>query len=451
MKAPGSMISAIGVGFQYSGYETPSLGPTELEAQEGQLILLQGENGSGKSTFLRCLAGLMPQFYQGTPQGKLTVDGLDAFAAEPREFFGRCALVSQEPRSQAFCPSLFEEIAFGLRNLGLKQTLTSRVEDAAEAVGLTPFLGHPVRKLSGGQQKLALLACHLALRPKILLLDEPLANLDEDSQRRLLQLVAREKSQGTLVIVSEHQSSPLRAYTDVELTLNSPTVQLPDEQPLPLANFPPRSASTGWQAKDCAWGHQAVVLSDINFHLPTHPGLLITGANGSGKSTLLKALRGILPPRRGHLDFNGVPLKKQRLSHLASVLGYAGQHSDQHFFCLTVKEELEASARLCGRYDAAWLGWLAHQWGLDSLAERPPYHLSGGEKRRLLLAASLAAQPEVLLWDEPTAGLDSAYQNRVKTTISHLKHYGLSVIASEHQGTLPLERRIHLTQGQVFL
>ncbi|NNM53440.1 MAG: ABC transporter ATP-binding protein [Spirochaetales bacterium] len=445
------MIRAIGVGFQYAGYEIPSLGSTELEAREGQLIVLQGENGSGKSTFLRCLAGLMPQFYQGTTHGELTVDGLDAFAADPHEFFGRCALVSQEPRSQAFCPNLFEEIAFGLRNLGLKENISFRVEEAAEAVGLTPFLGHSVRTLSGGQQKLALLACHLALRPKILLLDEPLANLDEDSQRRLIQLIAREKSQGTLLIVSEHQRGPLSAYTDEVLTLKGPAVQLPTEQPLPLASLPPRLAITGWLAKDCDWGHQSVVLSDINFHLPTHPGLLITGANGSGKTTLLKALRGLLPPRRGRLDFNGVPLKKQKISQMASVIGYAGQHSDQHFFCLTVKEELEASAHLCGRYDANWLEWLSQQWGLNSLAERPPYHLSGGEKRRLLLAASLAARPELLLWDEPTAGLDSVYQNRVKAMISQLQAHGFSVIASEHHENLPLERRMHLKQGQVFV
>ncbi len=446
-----SRIRAKGVGFQYAGYERLSLTPTELDAQEGQLVLLQGENGSGKSTFLRCLAGLMPQFYQGTPQGELTVDSLDAFAVDPREFFGRCALVSQDPRSQAFCPSLYEEIAFGLRNLGVKETLSFRVEEAVEAVGLSPFLNNPVRTLSGGQQKLALLACHLALRPKILLLDEPLANLDDDSKSRLLQLIAQEKSRGTLLVVSEHQSGSLWPYTDVVLTLDSPVVHLPAEQPFPVASLPNRVTSTGWQATACAWGHQSTVLSEINFNLPTHPGLLITGANGSGKSTLLKALRGILPPRRGRLDFNGVPLKKQKLSQLASVIGYAGQHSDQHFFCLTVKEELEASARLCGRYDATWLGWLSQQWGLDSLAERPPYHLSGGEKRRLLLAASLAVRPEVLLWDEPTAGLDSAYQSRVKNLIHDLQDHGLSVIASEHHEKLPLERRIHLKHGQVLV
>ncbi len=453
------MIQASGVSFQYAGYESPSFHPVDFVAQAGQLVLVQGENGSGKSTLLRCLAGLMPQFYPGRYQGQLWVAGLKAFSTEPREFFGLSALVSQDPRSQAFCPNLYEEIAFGLRNRGVQESLSRQVEEAAEAVGLSSFLGTSVRQLSGGQQKLALLACYLALSPQILLLDEPLANLDRPSQQRLLNVFEIEKTRGTLLVISEHQTDSLKELAEVTLTLTRSTSsrqnevhqENEDKDNISQKNFSFRTiTSKFWQAQDCTLGHTKTVFEDLNFQISTTPGLLLTGDNGAGKSTLFKALRGLLPPLQGRLDFDGAPLNKRKISHLASQIGYAGQNAEQQFFCLTVQEELEAGARFFGRYDADWLAWLKQQWGLEDLAHRSPYHLSGGEKRRLLLAATLAAQPEVLLWDEPLAGLDSLYQHRLKNLILELQDLGLSFWVTAHHDDLPLERRFHIEEGQLL-
>ncbi len=450
------VVEARDLSFRFAGSDRPAFQGVTFDAREGSLTVLAGPNGSGKSTLLRCLAGLMPHFYPGELGGALRIEGKDAVALEPSAFFGVVALAGQNPSDQLFASSLREEIAFGLENLGLPSPeIERRIEEVAGRLDLSGDLDRPARSLSGGRQKIALLAVMLALAPKCLLLDEPFANLSPGYQDLLAGHLADLKTLGTAVIVGDHRLRPVWRLADQAVVLESGGAELlpaldrgaahpflaacladGKEGPLPPLR-PALGVTRLWSAEGIAYaasGREILVRESLA--VSEGETVFVEGANGAGKTTLLRLLRGFLKPRSGELLFKGRRLPRRALSGLSRAIGFAVQNPGLQFCRLTVRAELDLAARLWGAVDPAWSAWVMELLDLRPLEGRIPHQLSEGEKRRLAIGCALVARPEALLLDEPTAGLDPFLRGSLEALLRRLQEGGIALVVATHDERL---------------
>ena len=444
------MIKAAGFGYRFDGASQPSLLELDFQVRSGEFLLVCGPNGCGKSSLLKALAGLFPAYGSGQASGRLEVLGLDAFAAEPSDFFGRVAWAGSDASRQFLASSVREEWEFGLFNKGKSEAeIPNLIQETARTLGLTNWLEHPPRKLSAGQQKLVLLGGLLVLGPQVLLVDEPMANLSPAAQRLVAAALRRAKAEGTTLVVADHHLEPFWPLADKILLLDSkgsgspslpaqafshPFVQAcfePAPEPQPAVLSSP-SASPLWAVENLefAW-HSGPRLEKITWNVAEGSQWVLWGENGSGKTTLLKLLRGILRPQRGKILYRTKPLPRA-LARLAAQIGWVDQNPDRQFFCPTVIEELRWIPRLLRRPNETWIQQLLNVLGLAPLAHRPPFFLSDGQKRRLSLALALVTQPATLLLDEPTANLDPWARNHVLGALHDAQPCGTSWVMATH-------------------
>jgi energy-coupling factor transport system ATP-binding protein len=449
------------------------LGSIDLNLDGGTFALLSGDNGSGKSTLLRLLAGRAGSL-AGTVRGSLTLLGKDALSCEGSALFGSVASMGPRPEAELFCPTVREEIAFALENLGLaKREREDRVERVAGQFGIAGLLSAESRKLSGGEQKLALMAALMALKPRVLLLDEPLAGLSVGNRRLVAQILRDHADKGNLVVMAEHGIDDVADRPERELRLESgrlaydgafrhparatngdcPREEGPWEESPYADNGEPRARSivaignaTPGTRVECparlsaetlefAYGTVRVIgIADLA--IPNGISLL-RGENGAGKSTLLRLLRGLLEPTRGRVRFDG---REIRRASAALALGFVPQESGRQFFCLSAREELEfglrfrpAMRRGPGRQTALKrIDRLVGLFGLGDLLDAYPEELSTGERRRLSLATTLALEPTFLLLDECENGLDARYRHVLEGELLRLAESGVGLLASVH-------------------
>jgi energy-coupling factor transport system ATP-binding protein len=434
------------------------LGPIDLTLDGGTFALLSGDNGSGKSTLLRLLAG-HARSLTGVVGGRLTILGKDALSCEGSALFGSVASMGPRPEAELFCPTVREEIAFALENLGLaKREREERVERVASQFGVSGLLSAESRKLSGGEQKLALMAALMALEPRVLLLDEPLAGLSAGNRQLVAQILRDHADRGNLVVMAEHGVDDVAALPDRELRLESgrlaydgafqhparaPSNDCPreedprDESPHadsgePRVEGPARLSA---ETLEFAYG-TARVIGIAGLAIPNGISLL-RGENGAGKSTLLRLLRGLLEPTRGRVRFDG---KEIRRASAALALGFVPQESGRQFFCLSAREELEFGLRFRpamrhgpGRQAALRrIDQIVDLFGLGDLLDAYPEELSTGERRRLSVATALALEPTFLLLDECENGLDAHYRRVLEGELLRLAESGVGLLASVH-------------------
>lgn len=426
---------------------TPGLHDITLDIFPGDRIALVGQNGSGKSTLIRHLNGLhSPQTgecsYNGQPLSEALIPNLRL----------RVGILFQDPDDHLFCPTLYEDVAFGPRNQGRSEAEVDRlVRNKLTAVGLDRLSCKPAHHLSYGQKKRAALAAILAMEPDVLILDEPTANLDP-RQEAIFKRLLREYA-GTLIVI-EHDLLFLYDLCDRAVVLADGRIHH-DYGFNDLVSHPQalRDHGLDFTFRFISCGHNHIGAGHHRHHHPTHdhgpgsvhlaaedagmplielqhysfcypdgtPGvdninlglftgetLALVGENGAGKSTLAHCLLGLY---RGEGAFlvDGRPLAKQDLPGLWQRVGIVFQHSADQLFCPSCWEEVAFGPQQLGlsageverRVQAA----LARV-RLEGFDERVPLHMSGGERKRLAIAAALSLQPEVLILDEPTASLD---------------------------------------------
>jgi len=363
-----------------------------LELGHGEHVALLGPSGSGKSTLLRALAALVPHFHGGTFAGSVVVDGIDTRTARPSELAGTVASVFQDPEDQVVMSKVVNEVAFGLENTGAEPSgIWARVEEALALVGVEHLAERLTGELSGGELQRVSLASALALRPKLLLLDEPTSQLDPDGAEAFFDLV---EHLPCAVLVSEQRPArPLAHVARVlfmdggRVVLDAPRSEavawLAEHRPLYLPHEPGvvcRLAGVRF-----AYGEN-VVLEDASLEVRRGEVVALTGPNGAGKTTLARIAAGLLQAESGEV------------AHARSA--YLAQDPGRHLVTERVLDEVALGAdRL--RAVAA----LANV-GLAGYEERHPRDLSAGERERLALAAVLATEPELLVLDEPTRGVD---------------------------------------------
>ena len=373
------------VRFTYPGAAAEALDGVSLDVQPGEVVLLLGRSGSGKSTLLRCLSGLVPHYHGGRFEGRASVCGLDTRGHRPSELAGAVATVFQDPEDQVVLTRVLNEVAFGLENLGIApRRILPRAREALHAVGIAHLERRAVHELSGGELQRVCIAAALALEPRLLLLDEPTSQLDPDGARLVLEL-ARER--GTAVVLAEQRPAQALPYCDRAVFVEHGRIQ----ERIPEAwTAPPRPAErrTGGEVVARLLGAAyRGRLEPRDLELRRGEIVAVVGPNGSGKTTLAKLAAGLLEPTAGTV------IRRGRASYLS-------QDPGRYLVRERADEEVALAADL-PRARAA-LGAV----GLDGLEARHPRDLSSGERERLALAAVLVTEPDVLVLDEPTRGVD---------------------------------------------
>jgi energy-coupling factor transport system ATP-binding protein len=377
--------------FSYTG-SGPVLDGVSLTIEEGEHIALLGPSGSGKSTLLRALAALVPHFHGGTFAGSVVVAGIDTRMARPAELAGTVASVFQDPEDQIVMSKVANEVAFGLENLGVDPAeIWPRVEEALALVGAEHLAERSTGELSGGELQRISLASALALKPRLLLLDEPTSQLDPEAAEAFFDLI---EHLPCAVLVSEQRPArPLAHVARVlfmdagRIVLDAPRDQaltwLAEQRPLYLAHV----AEVVCSVRDVhfAYGDRAV-LEHTSLEVRRGEVVALTGPNGVGKTTLAQIAAGLLEPDAGAVT-------RLRAAYLA-------QDPGRHLVTERVLDEVALGA------DVARAHATLARLGLAEHEQRHPRDLSSGERERLALAAVLATEPELLVLDEPTRGVD---------------------------------------------
>ena len=422
----------------------------DLRVEPGERVLLLGPSGAGKSTLLLGLAGLLDATGGGEAEGQLLVDGLD-----PRSVRDRSGLLLQDPGSQLVMARAGDDVAFGLENRCIPaDEIWSRVDAALDAVGFPYARDRPTDALSGGEEQRLALAGVLAMRPGLLLLDEPTANLDPEGGERIRDVLHRILERlGITLLMVEHRvaealplvqrvvvieagggvvadGSPDEVFRSHGARLAAAGVWVPDYR---LAAPPERTRPTPETlllAEGATYTYPgatvpAVVPTDLQVR--GSEALAVMGPNGSGKSTLALMLAGLLRPTAGSVvagealapGLGHDPVWRWRAPQLARRIGTVFQDPEHQFLTATVREELLLGPRRAGAPEAVArrrVDELLERLHLAPLAAANPVTLSGGEKRRLSVATALASAPALLVLDEPTFGQD----RRTWTELLHL-------------------------------
>jgi energy-coupling factor transport system ATP-binding protein len=415
--------------FSYPEATLPALDDVSLELRPGEVVALLGPSGCGKSTLLRALAGLVPHFHGGRFAGRVEVAGLDTRRTRPADLAGTVATLFQDPEDQVVFTRVATEVAFGLENVGVPPALIApRAEQALAAVGATHLAQRPVAELSGGELQRVCLAAVLALEPRLLLLDEPTSQLDPEGAEEAIEL-AREA--GAAVVVSEQRPDRVLPACDRVLflergriVLDAPRdealVWLERHRPawLPRVAELPGGEPEGERCcrlVDVSFGYEPnqLVLDGASLDLRRGEVVAVVGPNGSGKTTLAKLAAGLLEPDTGSVVRSG------RACYLSQDPGrYLVRERAEDEVALAVAGDLER-ARAALR-----------DLGLAGYETRHPRDLSSGERERLALAAVLVAEPDLLVLDEPTRGVDPERKDELAALLQGQAHTRATLVVT---------------------
>jgi energy-coupling factor transporter ATP-binding protein EcfA2 len=471
-----------------------ALSEVNLTVAEGEYLLIAGASGSGKSTFCRLATGLAPHFHGGNLKGRVLVDSLDTRVVPVSRLFGHVGLVFQNTDAQLFNRTVEEELRFGLEGLGLEPgEIEKRLQWVSGVLKLGPFLDRAPHQLSGGEKQWVVLGAILALRPRLLLLDEPFAHLDPEGSEGLRSLLKTLRGEGPAIVVVEHRlqevvadvdrlvlfhqgrlaaDGPPRLVLEQDLTdyglnlpplvglfrawgLDGPPPLTPLEAIQLLASGPPRGISQTYRIKpqkkgsppasrnsndvpvveiqDLWFGYpDQEILRGVEFQLRPGECAAILGRNGAGKTTLIKHLNALLKPSRGMVVILGRDTRVTKTHELARRVGFAWQKPNDQLFQTSVREEVLIGPRILKAYDPPWCERLFERFGLVPLLDRSPFRMSEGEKKRVSFATALAARPEIVILDEPTAGQDEPFRRELGGLIQELRDEGKTVLLVTH-------------------
>jgi energy-coupling factor transport system ATP-binding protein len=427
------MIRFDAVTYRYPGADSPSLVRVDLDIEPG-LILVAGGSGGGKSTLLRALNGLVPQFHGGRISGSATVAGLDPFRAPISRMATRVGLLFQDVETQSVYGTVEREVAFGLENAGLgRAEMHDRVDEVLAALSIAGLVGRRLATLSGGERQRVQLAAILAMRPQVVALDEPTSQLDPEGSESVLAACLGLAREGRSVIVAEHRLGSLLPEADRLLIVEDGRVRPTTADALRTAVVPrPRrsfaDAEAAWEMSDVSAAPSpgaAAVLNGISLAGAAGEVVALVGPNGSGKTTLLRTLAGLLPPLAG------------TVRGPAGRTAYLPQNPGALLHLPTVRAEVEMTLRRTsahGATDAA--DEMLAAFGLTALAARYPRDLSSGERQRTALAATLAGWPDLVLLDEPTRGMDLAARRSLAAAVRSLTERGAAVVFATHDTDL---------------
>ncbi len=442
-----------------------------LTIRAGEVVVITGASGSGKSTITRLINGLIPQFYEGQMEGDLEIEGVARDAAF-YERGRRIGNVFQDPRSQFFANEVAGEIAFGCENYGYAHDdIVRRVEDAARRIGLSNVLEERVRTLSYGMRQKVAIASARAMGPEIYVMDEPSANLDVEATHQLAGIIRGLKDEGRTVVVTEHRLYYLMDIADRFLHLRDGAIageftnaefrglapdslrdmglRTPDLYDCRADFDGPAPGEEEVRAVDLVKRFGATpVLNGVDFTIRKGESVALIGDNGVGKSTIGRILAGLVKEDRGMVRIDG-----RRRSARGRIGGawYIPQDLDSWLFGDSLLDELLTGGPRTPERRARALEVLG-LLDLDAIADQHPATLSGGQKQRLALGVALIHRADLIIMDEPTSGLDGRSMRRVGDLVRRLSAQGRTILIISHDAECVLHccgRAILIEDGRV--
>ena len=497
------IISFRNFSFQYRAQKRPTLTDIDLEIYPGERVLIAGPSGSGKSTLAGCINGLNPFSNPGACTGTLTVDGVDAPHSSLFELSAHVGTVLQDPDGQFIGLTVGEDIAFALENSCTPQDeMHAITRHAAELVGIENHLGYAPHELSGGQKQRVSLAGVMVDQVKILLFDEPLANLDPATGKQAIELIDEiQKKTDTTVLIIEHRlEDVLWRNVDRIVLVNDGTILadlrpdellsgsllaengireplyvtalryagvdiIPDKHPAHVDSLVlddtdtqklrdwftarPRPAAQPereplLEVKGLSFGYQKgqQTLRDVSFSIGKGEMVSIVGRNGAGKSTLSKLICGFETPDAGEIFLNGKPLAEENIRRRAQHIGYVMQNPNQMISKTMIYDEVALGLQRSGLTEEQIrekVEATLRVCGLYPFRNWPISALSFGQKKRVTIASVLVLDPELILLDEPTAGQDFRHYTDIMEFLRGLNARGVTVVMITHDMHLMLE------------
>ena len=442
------MIHIQNVSFTYEQADTPSLKNINLSVKTGECVLLCGKSGCGKTTLIRLLCGMLPDFYNGVFTGSVSVKGIDPVTAPMYEIAKTVGTVFQNPRTQFYTVNTTSEIAFGCENFGMEPKLIQdRVYETADALHINSLLDRNIFQLSGGEKQKIAFASIYAVNPDIYVLDEPSSNLDNHAINELRSMLQFLKAHGKTIVIAEHRIRYLKELADRAVYMKEGqiekeyTMQELDSmsiaermetgiRPVSLGGFSSIIKEQSESSGDIG-GNASIQMKDVYFSYTKYKGrpsltipeacfpagtvIAVTGNNGAGKSTLVSVVGGLLKNKKGTIRINGnIQSAKERLFVSYMVM----QEVNHQLFTDSVKEEIVLGVK---NPDEEALHTVLTKMDIERLKDRHPMTLSGGQKQRVAIAAAVFCKKKILIFDEPTSGLDFFHMMQTAELIKTLK------------------------------
>ena len=490
------VISIRDLQYRYRGQPEPALEGINLELERGEFLMVMGPSEAGKSTLAATINGLIPHFHLGKLAGSVTVLGRDTQQHTVAQMAEVIGMVFQDFEAQLFSTNVELEVAFGPENFGVdREEIRRRIDECLNYVGLDAVRKRPPSTLSGGQKQKLAIASVLALKPQVLVMDEPTTDLDPISKMGVFEITHRlcKREDLTLMVIEHETEEALFAdrialisggklvrvgpaaeiLRDVELMQSLGLMPLAIPRFFKSFNLPvlPLTPEEGEQAfrqaglKISEPAYQALLAEDqaglakltqpliecrglqhtyakgvkaldgVSLDIFKGDMVAIVGQNGSGKTTLVKHFNGLLMPTGGEILVNGQPTAKQGVFKLGQNVGYVFQNPDYQIFSETVFDEVAFSPRL-RKLPEDEVKQRVHEAleavGLAGADEQDPFALTKSGRQRVAVASVLAARPEVLILDEPTTGLDYGEQRSMMDMVRQLNEHGSTIIFVTH-------------------
>ncbi|MEU4896587.1 ATP-binding cassette domain-containing protein [Streptomyces sp. NPDC044780] len=497
------MIRFEQVSVHYDGAARPALAGVDLTVPEGELCLLVGPSGVGKSTLLGAVSGLVPHFTGGTLRGRVTVAGRDTRTHKPRELADVVGTVGQDPLAHFVTDTVEDELAYGMESLGVApDTMRRRVEETLDLLGLAELRDRPIATLSGGQRQRVAIGSVLTTHPRVLVLDEPTSALDPAAAEEVLAVLQRlVHDLGTTVLMAEHRLERVAQYADQMILLPSPgaaPLTGPPAELLPVSPVQPPVVAlgglAGWPSPvplsvrdarrgagplrerlaplvpqtvaDPPPGEPVAEVARLSVRhgrvealrgvdLAVRPGetVALMGRNGAGKSTLLASLVGLHEPASGSVRVGPgrVVPHRTRPAELLRQVGLVPQEPRDLLYADTVAAECAAADQDAGAAPGTCRELVDRL--LPEVADTAhPRDLSEGQRLALALSVILTARPPLLLLDEPTRGLDYTAKARLVEVVRGLAADGHAIVLATHDVELAAElahRVVILAEGEV--
>jgi len=500
LEAAGTAVRVEDLSFTYAGNQAPSLRSVSLTQRRGEMIGIMGASGAGKSTLAKVLNRIIPELEGGDLRGVVMLGGRSIADAHVCDLAGDLGMVFQDFESQLFSTTVAHEVAFAMERIGMpREEILARLEPALEAVGLRGFEDRDPTTLSGGQKQRLAIASVLALRPRVVVLDEPTTDLDPEGRAEVFALIRRMREEGISLIVIEHEAEELRQCDRVvilrdgsiiaegtpatvmpkielleECGINAPGLDrvarllgiddhpasigdaeahirtlLPHLSPgaevqLDRADRKIVESKTILEIDSVSFSYSGGprVLDDISLTIGAGEFIAIVGQNGSGKTTLAKMSVGLLAPDSGEVLLEGRDRTTLRPAETAREIGYVFQNPDHQIFADTVEAEVKFGPRNFGLDDReieSRSAEVLQAVGLENERDTDPFLLGKGQRQRLAVASVLALRPRLLILDEPTTGLDYREQRKMMKLVSELNASGVAIVMITHTPWLVAE------------
>ena len=422
------VVEGKNISFQYQD-SSEGIQDIHFALEPGEIILVTGNSGSGKSTFLKCLNGLIPRVVEGTLQGEILLNDQNTKDMTMAEISRHISSVFQNPRSQFFTTNTTSELVFSMENYGCKNdAMEAQLQRVTALLKIQKLLNRDIFQLSGGERQMVAIASAMMLGQKIILLDEPSANLDYHNTYVFRSLVEKLKQEGYTVLIADHRFYYLSGLISRVFLFDDGKMQIfNSEQAFKDSNYDTRSFDlfamdipfqTPGEKKEKVLSLVDIsykdILQNISLDFFTNEITAIVGTNGVGKTTLARLLCKSIPCTHGKIN--------------GEMPFYIMQDADYQLFGTSVQAELEIAAdhKISQNDIRDVMDYLQ----LTKYADTHPFSLSGGQKQRIQVALGILSNRKVIIFDEPTSGLDLISMHRVAKEIQELKKKACVIVIS---------------------